>query len=151
MRSLERMYENVYAVIRNDKRAIYSVWFQLYFKEWPEKPNWTFTGKKILRRCLKGTELKSGEWGQHPVLTPGLTFRKTVFYSKPEPEYLQCISTVLDSAHVLVYSTKIPHHMTFRLSTLSCEFISKNWKIINHVNSLPLKKKKKLIRISGQI
>lgn len=137
MRSLERMYENVYAVIRNDKRAIYIVWFQLYFKERPEKPNWMFTGKKILRRFLKGTDLKNGQWGQHPLLTPGLTFRKTVFYSKPEPEYLQCISTVLDSAHVLVYSTKIPNHVKFRLSTLSCEFISKIGKSLTMLTPSP--------------
>lgn len=58
MQSLERMFENAYAIVQNDKKDICIVRLQLYFKnERLEKPNLMLTHEKI-PRCLNGTELK---------------------------------------------------------------------------------------------
>lgn len=80
---------NAYAVVWNDKKDIYTEWFQLYFKKHrAEKPSLTLTDKKILRWDLKGTELKMVNGTASSTDSPWFACLKIVFYIKPELECL---------------------------------------------------------------
>lgn len=59
---------------------------------------------------------KNGKWEQNPVLAPWLEFLTTALYIKPEPECLQCISTVLGSTSIVVNrGDKSPHPKSLTL------------------------------------